>query len=128
MRPQPLLTVSDVGAASRWYQQLLGLTSDHGGDEYERLTSEGALVLQLHHSGVDHHHGATGDPGLPVGNGVLVWFETDDFDAVVDRVHAAGAELVHDRHVNPNAGHQEIWFRDLDGYTVVVADADGSVT
>jgi catechol 2,3-dioxygenase-like lactoylglutathione lyase family enzyme len=128
MRPQPLLTVSDVEAASRWYQQLLGLKSDHGGDEYERLTFDGALVLQLHHSGVEHHHGATGDPDRPLGNGMLVWFETDDLDPVVDRVREMDVEVVHDRHVNPNARHHEIWVRDLDGYTVVVADPDGSVT
>ena len=25
-------------------------------------------------------------------------------------------------HVNPNAGHREIWLRDLDGYLVVLAE------
>jgi len=27
-----------------------------------------------------------GDPSQPVGNGVLLWFEVDDFDAAVVRV------------------------------------------
>jgi hypothetical protein len=31
MRPQPLICVRDVEASSRWYQQLLGCRSDHGG-------------------------------------------------------------------------------------------------
>jgi hypothetical protein len=37
MRPQPLISVSDVEASSRSYQHLLGCTSAHGGTKYERL-------------------------------------------------------------------------------------------
>ena len=45
MQPQPLICASDVEATSRWYQQLFGLRSDHGGPEYERLVADGRLVL-----------------------------------------------------------------------------------
>jgi hypothetical protein len=83
---------------------------------------DGVLVLQLHALEVGHHHGTIGDPSLPRGNGVAVWFEVDDFDGVVDRGRAAGAEVVADVHVNPNAGHRELWIRDLDGYLVVIAE------
>jgi len=83
MRPQPLIAVTDVEASSRWYQRLLGCHSAHGGTEYERLVSNGVLILQLHRFDVEHHHGAIGDPG-------------------------------------------EIWVRDPDGYTVVLASPDGS--
>jgi len=31
------------------------------------------------------------------------------------------AVVVTDVHVNPNAGHRDIWLRDLDGYLVVLA-------
>jgi hypothetical protein len=34
MRPQPLIAVSDVEASSRWYQQLLGCRSAHGGSHF----------------------------------------------------------------------------------------------
>lgn len=72
---QTLLAVRDVEASSRWYQQLLGLRSDHGGPNYERLvTTDGTLVLQLHHWDTEHDHGRIGDPEREVGNGVLVWF------------------------------------------------------
>ena len=33
------------------------------------------------------------------------------------------AEIVTDVHLNPNAGHREIWIRDVDGYLVVLAEA-----
>src|SRR5687768_6380212 len=92
MRPQPLICSSDVEATSRWFQQLLGLRSDHGGPDYERLvTADGRLMLQLHRWDVPHHHGPLGDPSIPPGNGVLLWFEVDDFDAAVARAERLGA-------------------------------------
>jgi predicted enzyme related to lactoylglutathione lyase len=131
-RPQTMLMVRDVEASSRWYQDLLGLTSDHGGPAYERLLSDGELVLQLHHEGTDHHHGPVGDPADARGNGVLVWFgEVTDFDGVVERAGRLGAEVVKEPHRNPpegegnGPGHREIWVRDLDGYVVAVASPDG---
>jgi hypothetical protein len=41
---------------------------------------------------------------------------------VVARIRDADAEVVSDVHVNPNAGHREIWIRDLGGYLVVFAE------
>jgi hypothetical protein len=38
-----------------------------------------------------------------------------------ERARAHGAEIVRDVHVNPNAKQQELWLRDPDGYTVVLA-------
>lgn len=132
MRPQPLLCVHDVEAASRWYQQLLGCQSAHGGPEYERLEADGTLILQLHRWDVDHDHGPIGDPAVkPYGNGVLLWFEIDDFDAALARAEALQAEVVLPRHRNPPDGdggpnHWELWIRDPEGYTVVLASPDGS--
>lgn len=132
MQPQPLVCTSDVEATSRWYQRLLGLKSDHGGPEYERLVSDGRLVMQLHRWDVDHHHGPIGDPTKrPYGNGVLLWFEIEDFDAAVARSQELQAEVILPRHRNPPDGdggpnHWEIWLRDPNGYMVVLASPDGT--
>ncbi len=131
MRPQPLISVCNVEASSRWYQRLLGLQSDHGGPQYERLVSSDRLILQLHRWELAHHHGCIGDPKLAHGNGVLLWFEIDDFDAAAARVAELKPEIVLPRHRNPpdhdgGPNHWEIWLRDLDGYTVVLASPDGS--
>jgi predicted enzyme related to lactoylglutathione lyase len=130
-QPQVMIAVVDVEASSRWYQELLGLESDHGGPEYERLVADGALVLQLHQRDVAHHHGPIGGPG-GVGNGVLLWFgEVSDFDGVVARADELRARVAKPVHRNPpegqgnGPGHREIWIEDLDGYTVVVASPDG---
>ena len=132
MRPQPLICVSDVELSSRWYQRLLGCQSAHGGPEYERLVLQGRLVLQLHKWEVEHHHGPIGDPNQkPYGNGVLLWFELDDFDSAVARAEEMKVEVVRSRHRNPPSGeggpnHWEYWLRDPDGYTIVLASPDGS--
>ena len=117
-----MITVADVPAASRFYQAVLGATSGHGGDEYERLLVDGELIMQLHSTEVEHHHGTLADHSQPAGNGVLLWFELDDFDSAVARARETGAEIVTDVHVNPNAGHRELWLRDRDGYLVVLAE------
>ncbi|HEX2657491.1 MAG TPA: VOC family protein [Polyangia bacterium] len=143
MRSQPLIVVRDVEVSSRFYRRLLGCTlggadeRGHHGDgprEYERLydprlhhTKWGpdGLILQLHRWEADHHHGHLGDPNLPVGNGVMLWFEVDDFDDAVARARDLGARVILDVHTNPNAQHRELWIADPDGYTVVMASPDG---
>jgi L-ascorbate metabolism protein UlaG (beta-lactamase superfamily) len=132
MRPQPLIAVHDVVAISRWYQQVLGCQSAHGGPNYERLTANGVLVLQLHHVAVEGHPGPLADLNdQPYGNGALPWFEVEDGDAAVARAAELQAEVVLPRHRNPPGGdsepnHWECWLRDLDGSTVVLASPDGS--
>lgn len=132
MRAQPLLAVDDVEASSRWYQRLLGCTSGHGGPQYERLMAGDQLVLQLHHWEVEHDHGPIGDhDNPPYGNGVLVWFEVDDFDDAVARAGELAADVVLGPIRNPPEGepggpaHRELWVRDPDGYVVVISSPDG---
>lgn len=123
LRPQPMVVVRDVEAASRWFQDVLGLTSGHGGDEYEKLMDDGELVLQLHRWDADEHP-ELGDPDDPSrGNGILLWFSTDDVDAVVERALSASAALIDGPLENPNSHQREIWLRHPDGYVVVVSGA-----
>ena len=65
------------------------------------------------------------------GNDVLLRFEVDDYDDAVNRAAELNAEIVMPKHRNPPDGsggpnHWEIWLRDPDGYTVVIASPDGS--
>src|SRR6266540_3975091 len=69
---------------------------------------------------------------VEVGNGVLLWFgDVSDFDGVVARAEQLKTTVVRPPHRNPlegqgnGPGHREIWLRDPDGYTVVVASPDG---
>jgi catechol 2,3-dioxygenase-like lactoylglutathione lyase family enzyme len=127
MNPQPMIAVLDVAASSRWYQKLLGCKSNHGGGGYDCLVSDGVPVLQLHRWNTEAHP-FLGDPKSESnGNGVLLWFRIDDFDAAISRAVGLEAQILEEPHVNPNAGHRECWIRDLDGYVVVLAGPHGDV-
>lgn len=127
LTPQPMIVVHDVEATSAWYQRALGLRSGHGGPEYEMLMSGDRLVLQLHRWEA-HEHPHLGEPDLrPLDNGALLWFETDEFDAVLQCIRQAGATVLDGPLVNPNAQHREVWLRDPNGYKVVIASRHGDV-
>ena len=131
VRPQPLIAVRDVRASSRWYSQLLAADSlpDHPHrDTYDRILCAGELVLQLHAWDEEDHPNLTNADAAPVGHGVLLWFEVDDFDAAVNQARELRAEVVLEPHVNPNPNHREMWLRDPDGYVVVISSPDGEIT
>ena len=118
-----MLQVNDVATSSRWYQDALGLTSGHGGDEFEMLFAGDEFVLQLHRLDA-HEHGAlqAGLAGTP-GAGVSLWFEVADrpsFEALVERARRVGASIVEQPHWNPLAHHHEAMLVDADGYIVVI--------
>jgi predicted enzyme related to lactoylglutathione lyase len=116
----PLICVQDVESSSRWYQRLLGCISGHGGSAYERLVWNGRLILQLHDWDAEHQHGRLGDPELrPYGNGVLLWFELDDYEAAVQRASEMKVDIVRPSHRSENF-NWELWLRDPDGYVIVL--------
>jgi catechol 2,3-dioxygenase-like lactoylglutathione lyase family enzyme len=124
MKVQPLITVRDVARSSRFYQRVLDARSGHGGDEYDRIVRDGNVLLQLHRREA-HEHPHLLDESAPLGNGVLLWFFTDRFDAGVERVSDVGAEILEPPHWNELAGHRECLFLDPDGYKVVLASPYG---
>ena len=85
------------------------------------------MVLQLHLWDA-HDHPHMGNPDTrPYGNGVLLWFQTDELDAALARATALHAEILDGPRVNPNARHRELWLRDPDGYVVVLAGRPGDL-
>jgi len=133
VRAQPLIAVRDVKASSAWYRALLGVESFGDPDHphrliYDRLMSGDTLILQLHCWDHEDHPNLMGRDKAPVGHGVLVWFEVDDFDAAVERARKLRATVVEEPHVNPAPQHREMWLRDPDGYYVVLASRDGEAS
>lgn len=126
MKPQPLITVHDVSVSRNWYENVLELHSGHGGDEYEQMMSGELMVLQLHRWDT-HEHSHLGDPSLPIGNGAILWFQTEQFDKIVANTQNYHAKVLEGPQINPNANHREIWLSDPDGYTIVVASMPGDV-
>lgn len=125
MQAQPLIAVTDVEASSRWYQTILDCQSGHGGPEYERLVYQDTLILQLHHWDIHGHPHLGKQSTKPYGNGTVLWFQTNEFDAAIARIRQIEATVLEDVKLNPNAGHREIWLQDPDGYVVVIAGRPG---
>lgn len=121
MKIHPMITVRDVRASAAWYERVLGLESAHGGDEYEQLVQDGKLLLQLHNNEPDMNHDALAEEGEHLGGGVLLWFKTQDFEAQVERLRDAAIVPEVAPYMNEYARHMEVWFRDPDGYRIVVA-------
>jgi hypothetical protein len=85
------------------------------------------MILQIHHWDA-HDHPHMGNQDLkPYGNGVILWFQTDDFHGVVERAKILNAKVLEMPKVNPNANHREFWLRDPDGYVVVIAGRYGDL-
>jgi hypothetical protein len=98
------------------------------GNSYDRMLVDGQIILQLHSWDEDNHPNLVNVDAAPHGHGVLLRFEVDDFDAAVERARSLRAEVIEEPHVNPQAGHREIWIRDPDRYVVVLAGSDGQFT
>ena len=130
VRAQPLIAVRNVRESSNWYRQLLGFDSlpEHPHRaEYDRMQCRGELILQLHAWDKEAHPNLINADAAPPGHGVLLWFEVDNFNQVVERARALRAQVILKPHVNPNPKHREMWLRDPDGYVIVVASPDGDV-
>ena len=132
VRAQPILAVRDVIASARWYARILGSAHETGSPPsdhdhiYRRIYVGDTFVLQLHAWDEEDHPNLVDADRAPVGHGVLVWFEVDDYEGATGRARALGATVIEEK-VNPAAEHHEMWLRDLDGYVVVLAGPDGSV-
>jgi hypothetical protein len=55
----------------------------------------------------------------PYGNGVVLWFELENFLAAVTRAQAMNVETLRPSQLSEN-GNWEYWLRDPEGYTVVL--------
>ena len=118
-----IIGVADVRGSFRWYRELLGLPpADPVHEHFGQIRdADDAVVLCLHRWG-DHEHPSLMSPerGRP-GNGLLLFFRVDDFDAARRRARALVSRLEEEPHVNPNTGTSELSLRDPDGYYVTIS-------
>jgi len=122
MQTQIMIVTRSVPGAAAWYCRLLDAETDHDGEEFNRVMKDGEVLLMLH-QWQDGEHGARlpADRATPLGDGVIIWFLTDDLEAIHRRAHELDAEIVAEPHDNPRAQWREFSLRDPDGYTVSVA-------
>lgn len=124
MKCYPMIVVRDVPASSTWYQELLGATSGHGGEEFEMIMSGHDLLLTLHHTDIEEHPGLAVPDGAPV-SGVVLYFSVEDVHPVFERAKTMGAELIDEPHLNEKARSVEFSLHDPDGYSLTVSQWKG---
>jgi catechol 2,3-dioxygenase-like lactoylglutathione lyase family enzyme len=122
-RTWTIIGVAHVPRSFTWYQSLLGLpeTAPAHDDFAQVVDSDGTVLLCLHEWGAHEHPSLTSPHDAKPGNGLLLFFRVDDFEAALPRARALVSQLEEEPHVNPNTGTEEFSLRDLDGYYVTVS-------
>lgn len=125
-RAWTIIGVADVARSFGWYQSLLGLQKTAPAHDYfgQIVDSDGTVLLCLHAWGAHEHPSLTSPRDARPGNGLLLFFRIDDFDAALPRARSLVSRLEEEPHVNPNTGTMEFSLRDADGYYVTISALD----
>ena len=122
-RTWTIIGVKDVLGSFKWYQSLLARPEAAPAHDYwgQICDSDGTVLLCLHQWG-SHDHPSLMSPDMAQpGNGLLLFFRVDDFDAALQRARGLVSRLDEEPHVNPATGTREFALRDPDGYYVMVS-------
>jgi uncharacterized glyoxalase superfamily protein PhnB len=117
----PIITTADLGAALRFYRDLLGAAVDY---EFPGPDGEpGYVGLELGSA----HLGIGRDPGMtaPASPRFQLWVYADDCDAAVERLRAGGVTIVEEPADQP-WGERVARVVDPDGNLVLIGQAAGA--
>jgi len=122
-RTWTIIGVRDVPKSFKWYQSLFGQrpSAPAHSDFGQLLDSDGTVLLCLHEWAVENHPSLMSPENGTPGNGLLLFFRVDDYDAALIRARTLVAKLEEDSHTNPNTRTKEFSLRDPDGYYVTVS-------
>jgi len=122
-RTWTIIGVNDVPSSFKWYQSLFGQSETRPGhpDFGQILDSDGTVLLCLHQWGAHEHPSLMSREQATPGNGLLLFFRVDDFDASLKRARALVPGLEEEPHANPNTRTMEFSLRDPDGYYVTIS-------
>jgi catechol 2,3-dioxygenase-like lactoylglutathione lyase family enzyme len=118
-----IIGVADVPQSFKWYQSLLGLRETAPAhDDFGRIVDEdGTVLLCLHEWGVHEHPPLMSPADAKPGNGLLLFFWVDDFDAALPRARSLVSRLAEEPYVNPSTGTMEFSLLDPDGYYITIS-------
>lgn len=119
----PIIAVKDVEASSKWYQQVFGFRRIHGGHEFFTvLVSESDEILLCLHKWGEHHHPTMANSEIKPGNGLILYFRTEDMNAIRQNLDQLGGIVEEEIHLNPNSLKKEFSLRDPDGYYLTITE------
>jgi hypothetical protein len=118
----PIIAVKNVERSSGWYQSIFGCKSLHGGKEFDILVNENGEVLICLHQWGDHGHPTMIDQNITPGNGLILYFRTENMKLMRQNVDKIGASVEEDIHLNTNSNKMEFSLRDPDGYYLTITE------
>jgi predicted enzyme related to lactoylglutathione lyase len=119
----PIIAVKDVEASSNWYQQVFGFRRKHGGkDRFAVLVSENDEILLCLHKWEEHEHPTMTNPTITPGNGLILYFRTENMNAIRQNVETLGGIVEEDIHLSPSSLKKEFSLRDPDGYYLTITE------
>jgi hypothetical protein len=121
-KADPIIAVKDVEASSAWYQSIFECHSMHGGKEFDILVSETDDVLICLHKWGEHQHPTMANPAVIAGNGLILYFRTENMNRIRKNVERIGAPVEEEIHLNPNSTKMEFSIRDPDGYYLTITE------
>lgn len=92
------------------------------GKEFDILVSENDEVLICLHKWGEHEHPTMTDPGIAPGNGLILYFRTENMNAIRQNVDKIGGSIEEEIHLNPNSRKMEFSLRDPDGYYLTITE------
>ncbi|MGV3509177.1 MAG: VOC family protein [Sphingobacteriaceae bacterium] len=121
VRTEPIIAVRDVPKSSKFYQDLLGCKSTHGGEDFEILTDEETVVLCLHKWG-EHQHPTMLSPDKTAGNGLILFFRVGNLNEIFNNARNLAITPEKEIHYNDNSGRNQFILRDPDGYYLIISE------
>lgn len=118
----PIIAVKDVEASSKWYQSVFECKSTHGGKEFDILVSENDEILLCLHKWGEREHPTMIDPTITSGNGLILYFRTENMRAIRQNIEKMGCTIEEDIRLNPNSRKKEFLLRDPDGYYLTITE------
>jgi catechol 2,3-dioxygenase-like lactoylglutathione lyase family enzyme len=122
-RTWTIIGVRDVASSLGWYQALFGQPATPPVHDYfgQIVDDDGTVLLCLHGWGAHEHPSLTSPDLATPGNGLLLFFRVDDFEATLGRARQLVDRFADEPRVNPNTLTSEFSVRDPDGYHVTIS-------
>ncbi|RDZ26253.1 VOC family protein [Lysobacter silvisoli] len=123
-RTWAIIGVANVARSYDWYRSLFGQAPSTPAHDYfgQLRDDDGTVLLCLHQWGSHDHPTLASPERAEPGNGLLLFFRVDDFDAALARARDLGPELEEEPSINPATGTREFALRDPDGYYVMISE------
>ena len=122
-RTWTIIGVRDVRRSFNWYQSLFGQPETAPAHDYwgQILDADGTVLICLHEWGAHEHPSLLSPDQATPGNGLLLFFRVDDYEAALERARTLVSQLEQEPEMNPATQTMEFSLRDPDGYYVTIS-------